>query len=178
MKIDRSVILGSLVGGLILLICSIISWKTIYWEGIIVKNFKNEGEVERVMRRNAPESGVYVMPRVEDTEAMDESLPVIFTGINLEGKRPIAMVLISSYIMKVVLAFIGIWLLKHHNTKMPYGKKVGFFVLIGCVIAIASKVSFMIKGYYSVDFALYSIFAVVAQWFFAGLAMAKMIKHR
>lgn len=178
MRINKSVILASIVGGVILFTTSILSWKTVYWEGIIVKNFKNERAVEHVMRENAPESGVYVMPNVKDPSSMSHSLPVIFTGINLEGKRPLPLVLFSSLIAKMVMAFIGIWLLIHHDTHMPYRKRVGFFLLMGCLVAAASKLSFLIKGYYSLDFALYSMFAVLVQWFLAGLAMAGLVKHK
>ena len=178
MRVNKSVFLSAFVGGAILFSMSMISWKTVYWGGYIVKNFVNEKEVEMVMRRNAPESGVYVMPSHSDSEAVSAKLPVIFTGIDHEGKRPLMVVLISSLLAKIVIAFIATWLLLHHDTHMPYFKRVGFFILIGCVVALAAKMSFLIKGYYSIDFALYSMCAVLIQWFVAGLAMAGIAKHR
>ena len=174
----KSVLPAAIVGGIILFLISIISWKTVYWGGVVVKNFKDEQAVERVMRENAHESGVYVMPNVKDSQEVSSKLPVIFTGINLEGKRPLPLVLVCSLVAKFIMAFLACWLLVHHETKMPYKKKLGFFLLIGVLVAIASKLSFFIKGYYNTSFAVYSMIAVLMQWFIAGLFMAKIIKHK
>ena len=178
MKMNRSVLVSSLVGGIILFMMSIISWKTAYWQGVIVQNFENEQEVAEVMRKNAPASGVYVMPSISDSEDTAAKLPLILSGVNLEGKRRLWLVLLGSLAGKVFMAFVGTWLLLHHDTKMSYAKRVGFFVLIGCLLAAGSKFSFLIKGYYPLNFALYSMLAIFLQWFVAGLAMAKIAKHR
>jgi len=177
MKINKHIFLSAFVGGIILFSMSIISWKTVYWGGFIVKNFENEKEVEMVMRKNAPVNGVYVMPNITDPKEVADQLPVIFTGINHEGKRPLTLVLVSSFIAKFFMALFATWLLLHHVGHMPYLKRVGFFLLMGCLVAVASKASFLIKGYYSLDFALYSIGAILVQWFLAGLAMAGIAKH-
>src|SRR6266404_5513646 len=113
-----------------------ISWKTVYWRGIVIQDFVNEQEVADVLRQNAPTSGLYIMPRPSDPESVAEQFPLVLSGINLAGKRPLWVVLAGSFVNKVLMAFIGTWLLLHHSAKMSYAKRVGFFVLIGCLIAL------------------------------------------
>jgi len=177
MKINRSLLISALIGGTILFVMSIVSWKTAYWQGIVVKSFIDEKEVAAVLKKNSPTAGVYVMPNPKDSRAIENKLPLVLTGINPAGVRPLAMVLIGSWLVKVFMAFVATWLLLHHKPLMSYGRRLSFFVLIGLLIAAASKLSFMVKGYYTWNFALYSMMAILVQWFLAGLAMGKIAKH-
>ena len=80
---NKSVFPAAFVGGIILFLISIISWKTVCWGGVVIKNFKDEQAVERAMRENALESGVYMMPNMKDSHEVSSKLPAIFNGIKL-----------------------------------------------------------------------------------------------
>lgn len=175
----------ALAGGLILFIWGMVSWAVLPWHKMYMHKFDNESRVASVIKDNASESGMYVLPNMlnmqRNSDEMKEAQenmrngPFVFAAVSLEGKNPDRVVpMVQGLVLNLVAAFLVSWLLMH--TRLNFNKSVGFVTVIGLVIALMSTIPHWIWFHFHVGFVAACIFETVLGWFFAGLAIAKIAR--
>ncbi|MEK6698785.1 MAG: hypothetical protein AABZ10_07060 [Nitrospirota bacterium] len=55
-------ILPSILAGIVLFVWGFISWALLPWHMTVANKFADEAAVSRVLKENAPQSGVYYLP--------------------------------------------------------------------------------------------------------------------
>lgn len=87
----------ALIGGLTVFIWSLLSWIAFPWHAHTLHRFTNEDVVAEVLRENASQSGIYVLPNtghysnhtpIKDIKKSHEILkkgPLVFASIELQG---------------------------------------------------------------------------------------------
>lgn len=158
------------IGGCVLYLLSILSWKGVHGHFAILgdkvmKDFKKPAAVADVIINNASESGVYLL---KDQEKSVTAL----VGLNLDGPRSVATTIIGGLFIKMIAAFLAFYIISFQHKHLSNMKtELMHYFFIALFVACVSKWNFLIKGYYSFDFTLYSTIAIFLQWIFAGAAM-------
>ncbi len=176
----------AVIGGLILFVWSIIAWAIKPWQQDQYSKFKREKEVREVIKDNAPTSGLYILPNVsgydhnsKEMEAAKEKMrtgPYIVAMVDLEGRNPNMLgSLMASLVLKIVAAGLVAWLLLQTPAR-EYKKSVLFVTVAGLVIAIMSALPLTIWFAFPSTITVRCMFEIIFGWFFAGIAMAKLIK--
>src|ERR1700684_1145696 len=66
----KSLLLGTILGGLTAFIWSSISWAVLTWHEKPVLAFQNEDDVAAVIASHSTQSGIYILPGTASTEGM------------------------------------------------------------------------------------------------------------
>ena len=151
-----------------------------------IHQFKNESRVAEVIRDNAPESGIYVLPYFKDGHAsesrqkeammMRDNGPVMFASIlsNGLGKDRFKPIIIA-YVIQVIGAALIAWMLS--KTKgMVFWHKVRFVTLIGLLVGILGILPLWNWAGFPAAYVIVDIINLVIAWFLAGMAISKLVK--
>lgn len=179
----------ALIGGLIVFIWSLFSWMIFPWHQTCLKKFNNESDVADVIRANAPEAGMYVLPNTfayhdgstsqKDMTAgmqMLEKGPFMFASVKPQGigKMTIGPFIIS-LIIQIIGAFIATWMLLQAKN-LPFKKQVGFVTVFGLAVGILGYLPDWNWWGFSSGYVFAHIVDLVVGWFLAGFAIAKVLK--
>ena len=187
------VIFGGIIGAIIALVWSFVSWMVLPWHSASMNKFTNEEFVSWVIKENAPKSGVYVAPYYESSDAnftpgeVKESFdkqkdalekkPFVFVQVNLKGMDPSnPWVYIFSFLTQFVGAGLISWFLL--QTSCGYGKRLLIVMLLGLLVGVLGFVpdwNWFGAGY---KFTFVMIADLVITWFLAGLILAAYVKPR
>ncbi len=128
----RTVVKGAVLGGLVVYVASVLSWVAVPWHHI--RSFTNEREVVSVLQRNAPESGLYMLPHCEKKSDTAPAGPLVFGSINYQRTAEMTT---SSYVIglltQIVAAGIVTFILLHLAVT-AYARRVFFAGLLGFLI--------------------------------------------
>ena len=174
-----------IAGGVVLFLWGMMAWTVLPWHQIQMKKFEDESKVAHVIKDNASESGIYVLPNMrgipKNSEEMDEAResmrqgPFVFAAVSLEGMKPNkAIPMVKGFVLKIISAIIVTWMVM--QTKLNYNKRVGFITMIGLLIGLLSTIPEVIWVGFPLGFSLALMFEVIFGWFFAGLVIAKLVK--
>jgi hypothetical protein len=176
----------SLIGGIILFLWSAFFWVVLPWNVCQRMHFSDEQEVAKVIKNNAPQSGIYVLPNLHQHENNPEAMkmakermhhgPFVFAAVSLHGKNHMLMkAMAQSLIYKIIIAGFVAWLLLQ-TTKLGYKKSVKFVTIAGLATALAATVPYSIWFGFSGAFLFCMVIELVIGWFLAALAIAKLSK--
>jgi hypothetical protein len=180
--------LGGSLGGFVVFIFMLIGWGQIHAGQFL--SFQDEAPVTAAIAKNAPTSGIYLLPNVsmESGLSQDEMKARIESASKQWSTGPTAVVIVRAQGMPsitpsllgvaIVLPLVGLmiaWLLSKTDG-LSYWGKVGFVV----ATAFAAGVLVLIPqwSFYGVpqSFLFADLFFIVVGWFFGGLVMAKLCK--
>lgn len=65
----KSLVLGTILGGLVAFLWSSISWEVLTWHEKPILSFQNDEEVSAMIRSHTTESGMHIVPGVPSMEA-------------------------------------------------------------------------------------------------------------
>ena len=183
-----SVFKGGIFGGLVLFLWSILSWKILPWHSDAVLQFKDEKYVYEVIKRNAPESGIYVLPNlyIQDIGMTDQSKqwaaqqrmvsqgPVMFAAISVEGVEllnwtPFAI----AFLMQSVAAGVVTALITQMRST-SYKKRVLFAVTIGFLSSLLGIVPAWNWWEFSDLYTIVSMTDALIGWLLAGCVIASL----
>ncbi len=187
----KSVIKAAILGGIIVFAWNMLSWMVLPWHKDAMKQFANPEEVSKVIAQNAPENGMYCLPKMcqknglctqENLMNMHESrskglgspnamVTVKYDGMNYLSPTP--------YVCALVLQIIGAFIigsLLFHTKGLSFRGKVGFVTLIGLTVGLLGSLPKWIWMGAPFSDTLLCIIDLVIAWTLAGLVLAKFIK--
>lgn len=174
------IILAGILGGVVLFIWSAISWMALPWHAKTMHTFNDEKSVVAIIQANATQSGVYMLPGMNQSGGLKNpdlaKGPMIYAAVKLQGMNPdMTMPLVISFLTQVVAAFFVAWML-FCARNLSYLGRAGFVLLFGVAAAIASQVPLWNWFAFDEQYILVMIADIVIGWFLAGLVMASIVK--
>jgi hypothetical protein len=175
----KPLLLSSVLGGLVAFVWGFISWTVLPWHKTLA--FRDDAEVGAVLRKNAPEHGIYLLPgeRSRDQAAMKKwqedaaAGPFMFAVVRA-GKAEISMprLLAGSYGIQFVGAFIISALLLTARP-MAYAVRVLFVVLVALAGGVLSHLPGWNWWETPTHWVLVELTDLAIAWALAGLVIAK-----
>ncbi len=189
----KSLVLGGVLGGLVLFAWGSFSYMVLPWHPMSLNKFKDEDAVTRALTANAAGSGMYILPNPHRQDqglsesqrqaAREDSLtrmtngPFLFASVSLAGSREMGAALLLTLLGNVVAATLVAWLLAQ-TAPASYWRRVGFVVSIALVTAVVVHYPSWIWWRFSADYTLVESADALVGWFWAGLAIARIVPAR
>ncbi len=189
----KSLVLGSLLGGLVLFIWGAVSWMVLPWHMATLKKFKDEGAVAQVFVANAPESGEYILPNAHQHEsglpdaqrkAAEESAmtrmmqgPFMFSSISLRGTKNMGTSMGIGMANQILAALLATGLLLK-TAGLTFGGRVGFVMTLGLLAGVVINLQHWNWWQFSTAYTAVAFGDLLIGWFLAGLVIAKVVPAR
>ena len=177
----KKIIKSALAGGVILFVWGFISWMLLPWHQMNIMKFKQEKEVQEVIRDNAVGSGVYVLPHCCNKDKQELEMarkgPTMFCAVRMEGYHMGASSIIISLITQIIGAAIVAWMLLQTKIR-DYQKQVFFITVIGFVVGLLGLVPGWNWCGFSLGYTIVLWLDLIIGWFLAGLAVAKLCRQK
>lgn len=185
----RSLVLGSVLGGVIVFVWTAVSWMLLPWHNNSMKSFANEAAVAQVIRDNVPSGGMFAIPgwppgfdamsqaqKDSCQAAMAQKMAdgpyfygVVWRGVKEDMGRSMGVGLLFD-----VLAALLVTMLVMKTGGMSWAGRVMFIVtaaLAVCMIAIAPN---WIWWHHPSGYTMVSMADVLIAWTLAGMVIAKV----
>ncbi|MGE5196404.1 MAG: hypothetical protein ACM3JI_03635 [Anaerolineae bacterium] len=190
----KSLLMSAVLGGAIVFIWGAISWMVIPWHAPTMLKFHDEETVAGVIKKNAPEDGIYVLPSypsfkepvakeaeqkemAELREKMKKG-PFIFASVNLHGMDPQSPLLyVRSIIIQMIGAFFVSYLLMH-TSGLTYFKRVWFVMITALIAWIICLLPAWNWWGFSTCYVIVALLDLLIGWFLAGLVIAGLIRSK
>lgn len=188
----KSLLLGTILGGLTAFIWSSISWAVLGWHEKSIRAFQNEDEVAAVIASHTTQSGIYVLPGTPSTEGMTpdqkkaaeaaqmakmQKGPLMFAAIRRDGfpsyTRGLSIQLLSVF----AAAFLLSWMLLQ-TSGLSYAGKVIFVAVGGLAASVIVDLPNWNWWGFSGSYTLINLVDFTLTWLFAGLVIAKVANPR
>ena len=190
-KLIRSAVLG----GVVVFLWSSFSWMVLPWHQVSFKQFQNEEKVAEVIRENAPESGIYILPNTcaynkscdaTNHEAKNRAAegkekmalgPVVFASVQPFGVDPnMSRPIFFAVLMNIIGAFIITWMVAKLNT--TYWGNVGYVVMMGLLVGLLGLLPEWNWWNFSLSYVIVGIMDLIIGWFFGGVVIARILAKR
>ncbi len=187
MSIPR-LLLAVVLGAIVLQVWGTVSYMALGWHMTPIKPVENEAEVAAVLKKNAPEHSMFLMPHPDKLpegaephgpESMDNwNRGPIFFGVIRPGEFEFRMgaAIGKTFATNLASAFIIAILLAAAANGLNYLGRVGFTMLAGLFAGIFSHVPYHIWWEFPVSFVVPNVIDAAVHWLLAGLVMAALIK--
>lgn len=189
----RSLVLGTILGGLVAFLWSSVSWEVIGWHEKTLVTFQNEDDVSAAIASHITQSGTYLLPAgpsqagmtSEQKKAAQEVLtqkmqkgPVMLASIRRDGFGSFTRGLVTQVLIQMAGALLLTWLLLQTASGLSYMRRVAFLAVAGLAASVIADLPnwnwWGVSGAYTaVNLADYTI-----TWLLAGLVIAKVAKPR
>ncbi|PYU69694.1 MAG: hypothetical protein DMG49_12650 [Acidobacteria bacterium] len=188
----KSLVLGTILGGLIAFVWSSVSWEVLPWHEKPILSFQNDEEVSAVIRSHTVKSGVYILPggpsmvgmTSEQKKAAEATLmekmqkgPVMFAALQREGFGSYTQGLVIQLLSLMAAALLLTWLVMQ-TTGLSYGKRVLFLGVVGLAAGVITELPNWNWWGFSGSYTLVMIADATLTWVIAGLVIAKVAKPR
>lgn len=188
----KSLVLGTILGGVVAFIWSSISWEVLPWHEQGFHSFQNDEEVSAVIASHITESGNYILPgrppmegmSAEQKKAVETALiakmqkgPVMFAAIRRGGFGSFAAGLIKQFLILAAGAFLLTWLLLQ-TSGLSYGQRVIFLAVAGLAASVVSDLPNWNWWGFSGSYTAVMVADSTLTWLFAGLAIAKVARGK
>jgi hypothetical protein len=188
----KSLVLGTILGGLVAFVWSSISWEVLPWHEKSILSFQNDEEVSAVIRSHTVKSGVYILPGGPPMETMTSEQkkaaqatlmekmqkgPVMFAAVRREGFGSYAKGLVIQLLSLMAAAFLLTWLALQ-TSGLSYGKRVLFLGVVGLAAGVITELPNWNWWGFSGSYTLVMIADATLTWLIAGLVIAKVARPR
>lgn len=186
----KSLVLGTILGGLAAFAWSTISWELVGWHERTMSNFKNDDEVASVIASHAPQSGTYILPSApvmpgmsgEQKEKAEAALrekmqngPIMVAAVRRGGFGSFSRAIILQALGLMAAAFLLTWLLLQ-TRGLSFGKRVLFLGVVGLAAGVIIEIPNWNWRGFSGAFTAVNIADSLLTWLLAGLVIAKVAK--
>lgn len=164
-------LLLSVLAGVVLFVCSFVSWVVLPWHNMVANKFTNEASVSQVLKENAPRAGVYYLPFSEQDHGPNQVgafANVLPQGTDMNMGKKMAVAVVG----QIIGAFLVLTLLLQTHG-LSYWRKVGFIALAGFSIGFVSHAPYWNWFEFSTPYVLVTIVDITVGWTLAGLAVAR-----
>jgi hypothetical protein len=188
----RSLVLGSILGGLVAFVWSSVSWELLGWHEKTLVSFQNDDEVSALIASHAPKDGTYILPGMPPTEGMTaeqqkaakaalmermQKGPIMIAAVRRGGFGSFARGLIIQVLSLMAAAFLLTWLLLQ-TSGLSYRKRVMFIAIAGLAASVIVDLPNWNWWGFSGVYTAVNLIDVTITWLLAGLVIAKVAKPR
>jgi hypothetical protein len=186
----KSLILGTIFGGLVAFVWSSISWELIGWHEKTMVAFQNEDEVSAVIASHASQDGTYLLPSGPPTAGMTaeqkksalaatmqkmQAGPIMVAAVRRGGFGSYSRGLIIQLVSLMAAAFLLTWLLLQ-TTGLSYARKVAFLAIAGLAASVIVDLPNWNWWGFSGAYTAVNLADSMLTWLVAGLVIAKVAK--
>jgi hypothetical protein len=184
----KSLLLGTILGGLVAFIWSNISWELLHWHESSLLAFQDEDAVGRIVLDHTAKSGLYIYPggpvqpgltpeqkKAAEAEAGEKMKkgPMVFAAVRREGFGSFARGVIVQFLTQLAAAFLLTWLLLK-TAGQNYWQRVIFLMTVGLAAGVISDLPNWNWWGFSESYTAVAVVDNAVTWFIAGLAIAKV----
>ena len=184
----KSLLLGTILGGIAAFVWSSISWIVLPWHEKPLLHFQNEDEVSAIIASHAPESGIYLLPAGPSQEGMTaeqkkaaqaavmekmQKGPIMFAAVRRGGFGSYANGLIIQFLSLLCAAFLLTWLLLQ-TRGLNYARRVLFLAIVGLAAGVIVSLPDWNWWGFSGLYTAVNLADFTLMWLFAGLVIAKV----
>jgi hypothetical protein len=186
----KSLVLGTIVGGLVAFLWSWVSWGVLPWHEKALLRFQDETEVSAMVTSHTTASGMYLLPGKTPTEGMTgdqkksaeaadmekmQKQPIMLAAIRRNGFGSVAKGLVVQLLCQMAAAFLLTWLLLQ-TTGLSYARRVIFLAVAGLTASVIVDLPNWNWWGFSPAYTLVNLTDFTLTWLLAGLAIAKAAK--
>lgn len=184
----KTILKGTIIGGIIAFVWGTISWMVIPWHQAMFQQFKNPANVESAILRNVEGPGVYTIPGICDrmkeekseidtgkSKAVDNQLVMMAMVVPNMGNPMKPSMFVIGFIINMISAFFLTWVTKCAQIS-GYLNRLLF--ILGVVVVAACMTVLPTWNYWhsSAIFTIISFADLVLTWVLAGLGIAAVTK--
>lgn len=188
----KSLILGTILGGLAAFVWSSISWELIGWHEKTMVAFHNEDEVSAVIASHAGQDGTYILPSMPSTAGMTpeqkktavdaamqkmQAGPVMVAAVRRGGFGSYGRGLIIQLLSLMAAALLLTWLLLQ-TSGLSYVRKVAFLAIAGLAASVIVDLPNWNWWGFSGAYTAVNLADSMLTWLFAGVVIAKVAKPK
>jgi len=186
----KSLILGTILGGLAAFLWSSVSWELIGWHEKTMVAFQNEDEVSAVIASHAGQDGTYILPSVVPSVGMTpeqkksalaalmqkmQTGPIMVAAVRRGGFGSYRRGLIVQLLSLLAAAFLLTWLLLQ-TSGLSYARRVGFLAIVGLAASVIVDLPNWNWWGFSGAYTAVNLADCTLTWLVAGLVIAKVAK--
>jgi hypothetical protein len=176
MKI-KSLVLGTLLGGLAALVWSMVSWELIGWHEKTLLTFQKDEEVAAVISVHTVEDGTYLMPFGTSKESQERMAkgPIVFATVRRTGLGSLGKLFGLQIAILFAMALLLTWLLGE-TSGLSYRRRVLFLAVVGLAASVIVELPNWNWWGFSNSFIAVDVADNVLTCLVAGLVIAKVAK--
>lgn len=186
----KSLVWGTILGGLMAFVWSSISWELLGWHEKGMLAFQKEDEVSAMIALHTSKDGIYLLPSMPTTEGMTaeqkkqaqaatiakmQSGPIMFAAVRRGGFGSYARGLIIQLLSLMAAAFLLTWLLLQ-TCGLSYARKVAFLAVVGLAASVIVDLPNWNWWGFSGSYTAVNLIDSTLTWLIAGLVIAKVAK--
>ena len=186
----KSLILGTILGGLAAFVWSSISWELIGWHEKTLVAFHNEDEVSAVIASHAGQDGTFILPSMPSTAGMTpeqkkaaldavmqkmQAGPIMVAAVRRGGFGSYGRGLSIQLLSLMAAAFLLTWLLLQ-TTGLSYARRVAFLAVIGLAASVIVDLPNWNWWGFSGAYPVVNVADSMLTWLVAGLVISKVVK--
>ena len=184
----KSLLLGTVLGGIAAFIWSTVSWTFLPWHEKPLLHFQNEDEVAAVISSHSTGSGIYLLPSGPAQEQMTgdqkkaaqaalmekmQKGPIKFAAIRRGGFGSYMNGLLIQLVSLMAAAFLLTWLLLQ-TRGLSYVRRVLFLAVVGLASSVIVNLPDWNWWGFSGTYTVVNLVDFTLTWLFAGLVIAKV----
>jgi hypothetical protein len=171
----KSLLLGTLLGGLTALVWSNISWELLGWHEKSLRTFQNDEEVAAVISSHTLADGTYLMPYGTSKEAQGrfQKGPIVLAAVRRGGIGSVSRLFAVQIAALFAIAFLLTWLLLH-TSGLSYGRRVLFLAVVGLAASVIVDVPNWNWWGFSNSFTAVNVADNILTCLFTGLVIARV----
>jgi hypothetical protein len=173
----KSLVLGTLLGGLTALVWSNISWELIGWHEKSLLTFQKDEEVAAVISSHTVEDGTYLMPfgMSKEAQARMRTGPIVLAAVRRSGIGSVGRLFGVQIAILFAAAFLLSWLVLQ-TSGLSYPRRVMFLAVVGLAASVIVDLPNWNWWGFSGAFTAVDVADNVLTCLFAGLVIAKVAK--
>lgn len=184
---NKSLLLGSLLGGLAVFVWGTISWMVIPWHMPTLKSFSDQQAVTAALQQNAPATGVYLLPNhapsgasAEEQQRQDAQMerqwaqgPRAFVAYVQTGNESMLPQMLKGFAFNILAALV-LTLLILRSGVTGFTAKLVFMTFIAIFAALVTYVPMWNWWGFAGDYTWVSIADLIVGWIIGGAVIAKV----
>jgi hypothetical protein len=186
----KSLILGTILGGLAAFLWSSISWELIGWHEKTLVAFHNEDEVSAVIASHAGQDGTYILPSMPSTAGLTpeqkknvmtavmqkmQAGPIMVAAVRRGGFGSYTRGLVIQLLGLMAAAFLLTWLLLQ-TSGLSYARRVAFLAIVGLASSVIVDLPNWNWWGFSGAYTAVNLADSALTWLVAGLVIAKVAR--
>lgn len=175
----KSLLLGTVLGGLAAYAWSMLSWEVIGWHNKTLLGFRNDQEVAEVISSHTVQDGTYLLPYESPPDAKTaermERGPIVFAAVRRGGFGSLPRVMVFQVLSLMAAAFLLTWLVQQ-TSGLSFARRVLFLAAVGFTASVIVDLPNFTWWGFSAPFTAVNFADNTLTWLVAGLVIARVAK--